>query len=840
MSVLAALFPLLAAPLAADDPTPDDARFLLVQTREEDGFAPVALVAANAEHVLVVPLLGRSERVARAVRGPRGLALRISAASPGAPGALDRVRVHAVRHRTEERVLLADREPLLVGPPTLPAGLPPELARHDGFGAAAPASGSFENGSFENSDLELVAIPLEPADPREAPGGAARALVGADAIDAAGVALDQLVLASVRALDDAELVPLELRRATIATTSGWTRTSRHGHGTAWHVPVASAGRETLSDLARTGEADGDGLDWPAGDALDLWFGSPPDAPAGETWSLVVTLLGTAGIAPAEPPAEAAAARALFEDVALAAGARRVHLEGPDEQLDIRPTMGPGAAWGDADGDGWNDLYLVQGSGRDGARPGNALLWNRGDGTFAESESGAGCEDRGAGMGALFFDAEGDGDLDLYVANYGADALYANRGERRFADVSAAAGIGGDRWSAGICAADFDRDGDLDLYVTSYLDYDPAKMPSEDELGRYRREDPIEMLPFAFPGQANAYLRNESGAGEPRFVDATETLGLADAAGRGMQPVAWDFDRDGASDLYVANDVSYNVLWRNAGDGTFEDVSFATGMDDPRGGMGVAVGDVDADGDEDLLLTNWELEPNALYLNNLLAHDSARHRVPSFRDAIVASGLGPYGVGATGWGAELLDADLDGDLDLFVANGYTSPDYASTGICVGQPNHYFENDGEGRFAAAFERAGPALAAALPSRAAVACDYDRDGDLDLVVTANNSATQLLRNRAVEDGAQGRWLGVRLAARAPNPFAIGAEVTLEADGRAHRATLRAGTSYLGGNPPELHFGLGAARRVDALVVRWPSGAESRHDVDALDRWITVSEPR
>ncbi|MEZ5980055.1 MAG: CRTAC1 family protein [Planctomycetota bacterium] len=462
--------------------------------------------------------------------------------------------------------------------------------------------------------------------------------------------------------------------------------------------------------------------------------------------------------------------------------------------------------------------------------------------YVDATERFGGADTGAGMGALFFDADGDRDLDLYVANYGADVLYEERlgatkdGETLLHDVSAAAGVGGDLWSAGICAGDADNDGDLDLYVTSYLEYDEENMPPMEDLP-YRREDPVAMLPYAFRGQRNTYLRNESTAEGLRFVDATEEAGVADETGLSMQAVFIDFDRDGDLDLYVANDVSPNVLYRGNGDGTFRDVSFQTGMDDPRGGMGVALGDVDLDGDEDLFLTNWQLESNALYTANLVARRSQKHRVATFRDSVVESGLAPYGVGVTSWGAVFGDLDCDGDLDLYVANGYTSPDYESTGICVAQPDHLFLGDGTGRFEASFASIPAARDVGPPdlsSRCVLACDYDRDGDEDLFVTANNGPYRLLRNDAER---KGRFLGVRLACAAPNTHGIGARVEVRTERRTFTRTLLAGTSYLGGNPPELHFGLGACEKVLGVTVHLPSGgATLEFGEQPLDAWVTL----
>ncbi len=615
------------------------------------------------------------------------------------------------------------------------------------------------------------------------------------------------------------------------------------------------------------EHDGRNSVIPPNQVLELVVPVPESAPD-TTWTLSVRV-GCDSQPPYEPWGDAAPSTALFHDVTRDAGIEFVHLEGPDEQLDIRPTMGPGAAWGDVDGDGWNDLFLPQGGGRDGSRVPTAKLYrNRGEGTFEDVTARANLGVQGRGMGALFLDVDGDGDLDLFVANYGANKLYLNDGAGRFTDVTLAAGLPQDeRWHAAVSAADYDRDGDLDLYVTSYLDYDPAKMPPADELGRYQREDPLEMLPFAFPGERKQLLRNDriksgpTDASAPRdpsqpnaqalsfrFTDVTDELHVADANGRGMQAIFWDFDQDGDQDLYVANDVSPNTFYRNEGDGTWKDISLATGLDDPRGSMGLAVGDVDGDGDEDLFVTNWQLESNALYVNNLVTHSSAKHRVATFRDQSVQAGLAQLSVGVTSWGSELADLDLDGDLDLVYANGYTSPDYESTGICVGQPSHLFLNDGTGKFTPAFELAGPDLAEPLPSRCLLACDYDQDGDLDLAITANNARARLLRNDARVRGKDGavtglaanrHWLGLRLRARGANRFAIGAEVRVEAGGRTLLRTLRAGTSYLGGNAPELHVGLGDASKVDGVRVRWPDGKTSTHAVSSVDAFVVLTEP-
>ena len=870
---------------------------LLVST--ENGLEPVTGLARD--QVVPIPLVSRSERVVRVARTPTGARLRVAAGSDRelAVHGLDLVWVP---HRTDESVITSgapEEPPWIATSARLPldAGAAlPSIARPDGvgvefvrieladrrpgerllvFGVEGPGAWSPIRDPLVLDPLGENLVHVRPparnglCEWMPLDGWKSSTLVLQRKENGA---IDHVELAIARAVARSDERAANLARATVGRLRSTERETRPGRSVSWPKLGGELDERRVLELEEARKAlgthDGAAITLRAGEALDLDLDVPTTTDASTTWTLLAHVLCDS-LDASEPRIAGPVKDALFRDVTRDAGIEFVHLEGPDEQLDIRPTMGPGAAWGDVDGDGWNDLFLPQGGGREGSRVPTAKLYrNRGDGTFEDATARANLGVQGRGMGALFFDVDGDRDLDVFVANYGANKLYLNDGTGRFTDVTLAAGVPQDeRWHAAVCAADYDRDGDLDLYVTSYLDYDPAKMPPADELGRYQREDPLEMLPFAFPGERKQLLRNDriksgpTDASAPRdpsqpnaqalsfrFTDVTDELHVADANGRGMQAIFWDFDQDGDQDLYVANDVSPNTFFRNEGDGTFKDISLATGLDDPRGSMGLAVGDVDGDLDEDLFVTNWQLESNALYVNNLVSHSSAKHRVATFRDQSVQAGLAQLSVGVTSWGAELADLDLDGDLDLVYANGYTSPDYESTGICVGQPSHLFLNDGTGKFTPAFELAGPDLAEPLPSRSLLACDYDQDGDLDLAITANNARARLLRNDARVRGKDGavtglaanrHWLGLRLRARGANRFAIGAEVRVEAGGRTLLRTLRAGTSYLGGNAPELHVGLGDASKVDGVRVRWPDGKTSTHAVSSVDAFVVLTEP-
>ncbi len=795
--------------------------------------------------VFVLPSLTTNERVARLVRNSRGLRLRI--VSPGGSTCVvEGLELFALEHESSQQVLMVAGELMLVSEPRLPSyarrlsdgrNRLPELARCDLASVraetllVAPAVDAGDRlvligeeqvgGELECSGA-LWSLPSDPTSALILPASQESKLELR-----VGARLDQLFHAAVVRVELEALERCKLRKAWSFEALAIQEVPYRGRGPARRLLVERGKPSNAVDVNA----------WPQtiapGEALELRFVPAPRSTQAEgarahTYVLRVTSKHQATKAVVEAGSSTVSASApYFVDRFRAEGLDAVHFEGPHDQRDIRPTMGPGAAWGDVDGDGLQDLLLVQGAGREGCEvPSHRLYRNTGEGFEQLSTLGG-----GAGMGALFFDLEGDGDLDLYVANYGADRLYRNDGTGEFEDISEEQGIGGELWSAGVCAGDVDGDGDLELYVTSYLNYDPALMPPVEELPGFRREDPLEMLPFAFPAARNTFYENRGG----KLVDVSEARGLQDLQGRGMQAVFWDFDLDGDLDLYIANDVSFNVLLRNDGAGNFEDISFQTGMDDPRGGMGVALGDVDGDLDEDLFLTNWQLEANALYLNNYVASGVGKAHVGTFQDGTVRSGLGPAGVGVTSWGAVLFDADNDGDRDLFIPNGYTSPDYESTGICVGQPNQFFLNDGEGRFVDASAEAGADVTAELASRCVAVCDYDRDGRLDLLVTTNNGPAQLLHN---ELPSAGHWLGIRLRGSGGNPFAIGARVELEAGELALVRTLTAGEGYLAGHAAELHFGLGENERVDKLSIHWPSGATTTHVVDGGDEWIIREE--
>ena len=520
----------------------------------------------------------------------------------------------------------------------------------------------------------------------------------------------------------------------------------------------------------------------------------------------------------------------FVDATQEAGLERKIVNGGVSKQFILESTGSGAAFFDYDDDGDLDLYAVNGSTYEtyGMGAGNVLYRNEGRGVFVEVV--AGVEDRGWGVGVAVGDFDGDGHRDLYVTNYGPNRLYRNRGDadQQFGDVSAQAGVAGDDFSASAAFFDYDGDGDLDLYVTNYVivDIEPLLQdPTLDDPCIYLGGLRVFCGPQGMEGGRDRLYRNE---GDGTFADVTLESGVATANfyyGLGVVPE--DFDRDGDLDLFVANDETPNVLFRNE-HGAFIDVAVEAGVayngdGEAESGMGVDVGDGDGDGDMDIYVTNFYGETNTFYEN---LGDG------TFVDITAESGLAAATMSYLGWGARFFDADLDGDLDLFVANGHVYPqvDETSRGGRYAQRNQLFANAGDGAFIAV--DGGPGLAVEKSSRGTISGDYDQDGDPDLLVTNIDDSPTLLRN----DGALGHWLVVELEDTGSNRDALGAEVRLTTAGHTQLRTVNGASSYLGHNDIRLYFGVGQAPRIERVEVVWPSG-ETTQIIDLpVDQLLVV----
>ncbi len=524
--------------------------------------------------------------------------------------------------------------------------------------------------------------------------------------------------------------------------------------------------------------------------------------------MAVLIGGLAAIAPA-----AAAAGPSFEDVSGALGIDFVHVRAAEARFWFPEIMSGGAAWLDYDSDGDLDLYLVQGGelgggGREG--PGNRLYRNDGGRAFIDVTERAGVGDTGYGMGAAVGDADGDGAVDLYVTNVGANVLFLNNRDGTFR--RAEAGAEDEGWGTSAAFVDVDRDGDLDLFVVNYVAWSPA---NEIECFSGGVRDYCHPNRYQAP-QADRLFRNR---GDGNFDDVSAAAGISRAFGNGLGVAPLDFDQDGLPDLYVANDGMPNQLWINQGGGRFVDRAVETGCavsmtGTAEAGMGVAVGDVDSDGRDDLLLTHLRQETNTLYLN----------RGGFCEDATARLGLAAPSINRTGFGAGLADFDHDGHLDLFVANGRVGVAQAPLveGDPFAEPNQLFRGEGGGRF----REMPPAAAGSLieNSRAAAFGDYDGDGDLDVAIVNNGGRARLLRNASSSGGSSGNsWVRFRLVDRS-GADALGARVVIEAGGRSQQRRVESAYSYCAGNEAVAHFGLGEATAVDSVRVTWPDGGELR----------------
>jgi len=503
----------------------------------------------------------------------------------------------------------------------------------------------------------------------------------------------------------------------------------------------------------------------------------------------------------------------FVDATDASGIDFRHCQGGDiGHLPV--VVGSGALLDDLDGDGDLDLFTVQGMGAcAGAPPNSRIHANDGTGHFRDVTDGSGLDLRATGMGVIGGDVDADGDLDLYVTTLQGGRLLRNDGGLRFSDVTGRAGVGLDgTWTVGATFGDVDGDGVLDLYVANYVEFSGAPPFTPDA------EIPVfvsAMLssPFAFPALANALFL---GRGDGTFRRVPDALGAADPGGKGMATVLADLDLDGDLDLFVTNDCTKDRLFENRA-GRFVDVSVAAGVDDIASGMGIALGDIDGDGRPDLLSPHWRNEPSVAYLNrSAVGADSSRLRL-AFRDRTARSGVATAGNGTTGWAAELFDAEHDGDLDLLVTNGHTHPG-DDPGALEPQPLQLYLNDGTGQFTDASCLLDEALPGPEVWRGTALGDIDGDGDTDVYLVAWNGRGRLLVN---ESRAAGSWIKVLLIPATGEVGAIGARVHAPGYGPARQ--VASGTGYLSHSSLEVELaGRGRGASPALVMVRWPDGME------------------
>lgn len=532
------------------------------------------------------------------------------------------------------------------------------------------------------------------------------------------------------------------------------------------------------------------------------------------------------------PAETSGGSPEYVDIAALAGLRTpVTFGSATESNYILETTGTGAAIFDFDRDGDNDIFVVNGTtfplAQAGKSPPSMLYVNDGQGRFTESALEAGLTATGWGQGVCVGDFDNDGWDDLAVTYFGSNVLYRNQ-KGRFVDSSGGLGQAADsrRWGAGCAFLDYDQDGLLDLFVSNYVDFDPENTPKPGSSGACEWKGiPVMCGPRGLPRASNLLYRN---LGDGRFEDVSEAAGILEAGGRyGLGVIAADFDLDGDIDIYVACDMTPSLLYRNNADGTFTDIASEAGVaysadGQLQAGMGVAVADYDGNGFLDIAKTNFSGDLPSLYNNE----DGV-----FFEDLAFEAGLGAHQL--LGWGALFIDADEDGLPDLMLANGHVYPevDSADIGETYRQPTLLFRNLGAGRFQDVSDASGPALEIPRPARGLASGDLDGDGHPEVVIVNVSQPPALLKT--VPDGTNA--IVLKLVGVESNRSAIGARVEVSVGGRRLTQPVAGGGSYYSQSDLALHFGLGRARQVESVRVTWPRGlTQEWTHLDANRRYV------
>ena len=514
---------------------------------------------------------------------------------------------------------------------------------------------------------------------------------------------------------------------------------------------------------------------------------------------------------------------VFIDITQKAGIDFVHSIGDDDLSNIVESTGAGCAFIDHDNDGDLDIYLVNGrylkgisSVKGRAREGklsNALYQNNGDGSFTDITDKAGVGDRGFGMAVTAADIDNDGDGDLFITNYGRDTLFRNNGDGTFTDITQAAGVGSELWSVGASFFDYDDDGFVDLFVGGYLRFDPD----------YRYYYAAEAFPgpLAYRGQFDTLYRN---LGNGTFEDVTKTAGLLSDEGRALGVSACDIDNDGRQDIYIANDGMENYLYRNTGEGRFKNIALRTGCAFGQNGeatsaMGPEFGDFDNDGLMDLLVP--DMGYGCLYRNT--NRGFFQEKSAEFGLARV---LGQY----TSWSGNFADFDNDGWLDVYISNGDAHHLEAEEDLL-------FRNDGGKRFADISADLGKDFQVKGVGRGSAVGDMDNDGDLDLLVLNINGGPRLYRN---DGGNRQNWLMIRCIGTIGNRDAIGARIRVTVGDLTQTRDIRSTSGYLSQSDPRAHFGLGGATKVDKVEIHWPGGQIQILKDVAANQVLMITEPK
>jgi hypothetical protein len=525
----------------------------------------------------------------------------------------------------------------------------------------------------------------------------------------------------------------------------------------------------------------------------------------------------------------------FVDEAVERGVTLEAIAGDLEKEHILETLGCGLAIGDYDNDGDQDLYVVTSQTSENWIAGkllrsNALYRNDGGGRFVDVAAEAGVALSAWSLGAYFGDYDNDGDKDLFVTNWGANSLFENNGDGTFTDVSVASGLDrGDGWSTSAAFSDLDNDGDLDIYVANYAKYSLVDPPLSGATMTWRGVR-VFMGPVGLEGEPDRLYRNN---GDGTFSDVTEQSGLTSVANPhyGLGVVIADLDRDGDADIFVANDTMANFLWVNQGDFRFEERALSAGVATDQNareqaGMGVDAADYDGDGLIDLVVTNFSHDFNTLHKNRGELRFSDATYQANFKDSY------KYLV----WGTKFFDFDLDGWIDVFMANGHiysVLETYSQANTSYRQQNSLYHNRGDGSFVPVADNAGSGMRIEQSSRGMAVGDLDNDGDVDFVVTNIDGKPNLMINQGRNENGS---LTLTLEGRASNRDAIGARVELVVDGRTQTREVNPFGSFLSQSSHDLIFGLAAAESAESLVVTWPSGTVDRLGPVAAGRWRLI----